>query len=122
MFTNFEGARQTQHIPTCLFNIDGFQEIERSGVKFGELRAEYISMHMKKGALCLSPNNQKVQINPELPINKCWILSLGLDGTAVVTYYWLLTRPDLVPAFVEPRTLGELVGFLSDEWLNRIFA
>ena len=121
VFQEFQGPRLTKHIPTCMINIDGFQEIENRGVKFGDFRAEYMSIHMKKGAVCISPNNQKVLIDTTIPINKAWVVCLGEDGTATVTYYWLLTTPDLVPGFLSPTNLGELLGFLGDHELDQVF-
>ncbi|CAG9324579.1 unnamed protein product [Blepharisma stoltei] len=121
-FTEFQGTRKTKHIPNCIIPIEGFQEIENNGVKFGSLRAEYMSMHFKKGALCISPNNHKVLISPDVAINKCWTISLfDEEPRAYVTLQWLLTRNDLSMAFSTPNNLAELLGFLGDPLLDSIF-
>lgn len=120
-FATFAGGRQVKNLPTCLFNIEGFSELETRSVKFGELRVEYLSMHLKKGALAISPNNHRVLIDPGLPINKCWTLSLSDDGVAIVTLQWLLTRSDFSAAFLSCSTLGELLSFLGDYELDKLF-
>ena len=120
--TDFHGPRRFKHIPSCIIPICGVKEMENNGVRFDQLRAEYISMHMKQGCLSISPNNHKVLISPNFDINKFWTISLSDEQPkAIVTLQWLVTEKNLKQNFLQAKNLGELIGNLRDPLLEYIF-
>jgi hypothetical protein len=120
--TDFQGQRRFKHIPTCIVPICGVREMENNGVKFEELRAEYISMHFKEGCLSISPNNHKVRVTPEMEVNKFWTISLSdEEPKAIVTLQWLLMTEDLNHLFFSANDLAELLAGLQDPLLGYIF-
>lgn len=119
---DFNGPRRFKHIPTCIVPIAGVREVENNGVKFNQLRAEYISMHFKQGSLCISPNNNKVLISPEFGINKFWTISISDESPkAVVSLQWLTMRKELNHVFETGTCLREVLSGLNDPLLNYIF-
>lgn len=122
VFDSFTGGRTISHIPTCIINIEGFSELKINGVKFNQLRAEYMSMHFKQGSLCISPNNHKVKLNTQLRINKCWTVSLNPEAQeAVVSLQWLILDPTLSAAFYNCKTLRELIDCIGSAEIAELF-
>lgn len=119
--TDFHGQRRFKHIPTCILPISGVRELDYNGVKFNELRAEYISMHFKQGCLSISPNNQKVNMSPR-GVNKFWTICICDDQPkAVISLQWVLTDNSLNSVFEQSNTLNEVLGRLNDPMLNFVF-
>ena len=120
--TDFYGPRKFKHIPTCIVPIAGVSEIENNGVKFDELRAEYLSMHFKQGSMAISPNNNKVLISPDLEINKFWTISIN-DETpkAVVSLQWVMTTKHYNHVFQESKNLKDLLFVVNDPLVEFIF-
>ena len=120
--TDFNGPRRFKHIPSCIVPIAGVREVENNGVKFNELRAEYMSMHFKQGSLCISPNNHKVIISPTFDINKFWTISICDEiPKAVVSLQWLLTVKQINEVFLSANSLKDILDALQDPLLNYIF-
>ena len=120
--TDFNGPRRFKHIPSCIIPIAGVKEVENNGVKFGELRAEYMSMHFKQGSLCISPNNHKLMISPEFDVNKLWTISIFDESPkAVVSLQWLTMNKELNLVFETARCLREVLDMLNDPLLHYIF-
>ena len=88
--TDFVSGRRIKHIPTCIIPICGVEEVGNAGVKFGEFRAEYMSMHYKQGCLSLSPNNHKIFIDKKLDVCKFWTISLSdVEPKSIITLQWV---------------------------------
>ena len=116
VFKDWTQKRLFRDVPKCIFPVSGFTEIYQRGVKFNSLRCEYMSMHTKGGALCISPNNHRVQITPDAGVCKCWTLAIDTEREeAVVSLQWLICGGGEVGrAFGEARTIEELVGMVPE--------
>ena len=91
-------------------------------MKFDELRVEYMSMHFKQGALCISPNNHKLKLNNTLRMNKCWTVNLDPRGEeAVVSLQWAILDPVLSQPFYNSTNLSELVASLNSREIYDLF-
>lgn len=91
-------------------------------MKFDELRVEYMSMHFKKGALCISPNNHKLKLNNTSRMNKCWTVSLDLRGEeVVVSLQWVILDPLLSQPFYNSNNLSELIASLDSREIYDLF-
>jgi hypothetical protein len=120
--TDFQGPRRFKHIPTCIVPISGVREVENNGLQFRNLRAEYLSMHFKQGSMCISPNNHKVLISPNIGINKFWTISISdTEPKAVVSLQWLFTNKSLNYMFESSKTLNELINSVNDPLIDYIF-
>ena len=119
---DFVSGRRIKHIPNCIIPICGAEEVNYAGVKFGEFRLEYMSMHFKSGCLSLSPNNHKVFLNKNFDICKFWTISLSDEQPkAIVTLQWVLNTKRFKKVFEEANELQELVSELQDELVYSIF-
>jgi hypothetical protein len=120
--TDFVSGRRIKHIPTCIIPICGVGEVENSGVKFGEFRAEYMSMHYKLGCLSLSPNNHKIFIDKKPDICKFWTISLSdVEPKAIISLQWVLNNKQNNKVFQQAEVLQDLVQTLQDEVIFGLF-
>jgi len=64
-----------------------------SGLKIGNLRLEYSSVHMKGQSLCFSPNNMKLVINKKVPIGIFWTVALDETMQCNTCYlHWIVNE------------------------------
>lgn len=120
--TDYVKGRRIKHIPSCILPICGVEEVNYAGVKFGEFRAEYLSMHYKSGCLSLSPNNQKVFINKNFDICKFWTISLSDEiPKAIITLQWITNNKNLNSIFSQSSELQELCNELQDQLIFSLF-
>lgn len=62
-----------------------------SGLKTGNLRVEYSSVHLKGESLCFSPNNMKVVIDKKVPIGLFWTIALDETMLSNSCYlHWII--------------------------------
>ena len=69
------------------------------GINFGSLRSEYLSTHMIKDSLALSPNNMRISIDDKQILSHFWSVYLKTDTEHMVVYQWVFN--DLVDIFGE---------------------
>mmetsp|Transcript_15998 Transcript_15998/g.29299 ORF Transcript_15998/g.29299 Transcript_15998/m.29299 type:complete len:252 (-) Transcript_15998:1246-2001(-) len=119
----FEGVperRVTRDLPTCIVPIEGVDSPELNGVSIGSWRCEYLSMHLKKGAIAISPNSHKLVLQPNA---KFWTLTVHDElPLAYVSLQYVITDPSLAQLYLQSSTLQELVSTLQDPLINELFS
>lgn len=122
VFKDWSQKRMAWDVPKCIVPVEGFREVQQRGVKFGTLRCEYMSMHSKNGALCISPKNNKVEIDPRAGVCKAWTVAIDTaQATAMVSLHWLICDGRVSSGFAESQNISELVQRvpeLSDVFLR----
>ena len=110
VFKDWTQQRQAWDVPKCIIPLAGFREVLQRGVKFGTLRSEYMSMHSKSGALCISPKNNKVEIDPRTGICKAWTVAIDTaQATAVVSLHWVICDGCVPSGLAESENIADLV-------------
>jgi len=90
-----------------------------SGLKIGNLRLEYSSVHMKGQSLAFSPNNMKLVINKKVPIGLFWTVALDETMQCNTCYlHWIVNESFLFEMFEkicrDAKNLDELFGGLEE--------
>lgn len=115
VFKDWSQKRQAWDVPKCIIPITGFREVQQRGVKFHSLRCEYMSMHSKSGDLCISPKNNKAEIDPRTGICKAWTVAIDTtQATAVVSLHWLICDGCVPSGLAESENIADLVRRVPD--------
>jgi len=90
-----------------------------SGMKIGNLRLEYSSVHMKGQSLAFSPNNMKLVINKKVPIGLFWTVALDETMQCNTCYlHWIVNETILFDMFEkicrDAKNLDELFRGLEE--------
>lgn len=119
----FDGVperRVTRDLPTCIVPIQGVESPENSGVSFNAWRCEYLSMHLKKGAIAISPNSHKLILQPNA---KFWTLTIHDEmPIAYVSLQYVLTDPRHAQPYLQSTSLAELCANLEDPLISQLFS
>lgn len=119
-FDEIPTRRVTRDLATCIVPIQGVSSPENLGLSFNSWRCEYLSMHIKKGALAISPNSHKLILQPNA---KFWTLTMHDElPVAYVTLQYVITDPREAQPYLSCDSLPELRERLQDELIDELFA
>ena len=115
VFPDWGGKKLTKWIPKCVIPISGVSELDEDSVGFENLKAEYMCVHKRGKDICISPDNQKMEIDPASGIAKCWTVAVEPDeGVAVVSLQWLVCHRDHKVNLAHCHTLYELMEAVKE--------
>lgn len=114
VFPDWGGKKITKMVPKCVIPIEGVSEAEEDSVGFANLKAEYLCVHKRGKDLCISPDNQRLEIAPESGVAKCWTVAVDAEeGCAVVSLQWLVCHREHKVDISHCTTLRDLMDTVS---------
>jgi hypothetical protein len=84
---------------------------DNKGINFGSLRSEYLSTHLIKDSLALSPNNMRIILDETQVLSHFWSLYLKTDTEHMIVYQWVFNEmTDIFQEFL--KEAGTIEEFL----------
>ena len=103
-------SRTVFNYPICLLDTKPFktnikEDKSKRGILFNNLRMEYSSIHMKKGALALSPNNLQYYNDNTSSLSQFYVVICEQEKDYHSVFYYITVNNDK-----EKKTIGDIVN------------
>lgn len=126
IFPEWNNRKLTKTVPKCVISINGIAEVEEDSVGFANLKAEYLCVHKRGKDICISPDNQKLEVQPSKGVAKCWTVAIDPDTAhAVISLQWLICHREHKLDLSHCNTLKDLmesVGEVKDIFRGNQYA
>ena len=113
----------------CLFEVEGEKndishfKNDKLDISINDLRIEYTSLHLKKGALAFSPNNLKFKLGTNNPLSHFYVIINNNDNDYHSVFYYITCNNDqsetcMKNLLKKSKTINDIIENIKKEFPN----